>query len=87
MYIGILSELVQSLKTSDLVHYSHYPERDSDLSIVSSYGHSSIVAGNSSSASHQVFILLIPTAFLCIFLFKFEAREWVYSPDVQSWIP
>lgn len=34
MYIVILSELVQSLKTSDLIHHSHNLERDSDFSIV-----------------------------------------------------
>lgn len=33
MHIVILSELVQSLKTSDLVHHSHYLERDTDLPI------------------------------------------------------
>ena len=33
MHIVILSELVQSLKTSDLVHHSHYLERDNDLPI------------------------------------------------------
>lgn len=68
-HIGLLSEPVQSLKIIDFVYHLRYPETESDFSVVTSYGHSSMVRRNSSSASHQVFILLISTVFLCVFLF------------------
>lgn len=64
------NEPIQSLKAMDLVHLLTLP-RGERLG----GGHSSTATGSSSFPSHQVFILVSPTAFLCISLFKLGSKR------------